>query len=159
MARRPDGLSRWRSFYNQRGTAERWIREGMSTARLSCRRFATNALRLQKNGGSSPCAYPKSFVVPSIGLQALRVRTLRSSIVELQAAINRFLAEANDDPKPSACMIRSESLCYRRYLSYRLLLSHQIFNALTEKLSAKCLGGMAQNIADYYRDGEISCDD
>ena len=43
----PDGLSSWRSFYNQRGIAERWIREGNSAARLSCRRLATNALRLQ----------------------------------------------------------------------------------------------------------------
>jgi hypothetical protein len=38
------------AFYNQRGTAEQWIREGknaLSWTRLSCHRFATNAVRLQ----------------------------------------------------------------------------------------------------------------
>jgi hypothetical protein len=37
-------------FYNQRGTAEQWIREGKSAikwTRLSCRTFAANAVRLQ----------------------------------------------------------------------------------------------------------------
>ena len=37
-------------FYNQRGTAEQWIKEGKSAirwTRLSCRSFAANAVRLQ----------------------------------------------------------------------------------------------------------------
>jgi hypothetical protein len=38
------------AFYNQRGTAEQWIKEGKGAikwTRLSCRSFAANALRLQ----------------------------------------------------------------------------------------------------------------
>jgi len=38
------------AFYNQRGTAELWIKEGKSAikwTRLSCRSFAANAVRLQ----------------------------------------------------------------------------------------------------------------
>ena len=38
------------AFYNQRGTAEQWIREGKGAirwTRLSCRSFAANAVRLQ----------------------------------------------------------------------------------------------------------------
>ena len=38
------------AFYNQRGTAEQWIKEGKSAikwTRLSCRTFAANAVRLQ----------------------------------------------------------------------------------------------------------------
>jgi hypothetical protein len=38
------------SFYNQRGTAEQWIKEGKNAinwTRLSCRSFAANAVRLQ----------------------------------------------------------------------------------------------------------------
>jgi hypothetical protein len=38
------------AFYNQRGTAEQWIKEGKSAinwTRLSCRSFAANAVRLQ----------------------------------------------------------------------------------------------------------------
>jgi hypothetical protein len=37
-------------FYNQRGTAEQWIKEGKNTirwTRLSCQRFQDNAVRLQ----------------------------------------------------------------------------------------------------------------
>jgi hypothetical protein len=38
------------AFYNKRGTAEQWIKEGKGSikwTRLSCRMFATNAVRLQ----------------------------------------------------------------------------------------------------------------
>jgi hypothetical protein len=38
------------AFYNQRGTAEQWIKEGKGATkwtRLSCRNFAANAVRLQ----------------------------------------------------------------------------------------------------------------
>jgi Transposase DDE domain group 1 len=38
------------AFYNQRGTAEQWIKEGkgaIKRTRLSCRSFAPNAVRLQ----------------------------------------------------------------------------------------------------------------
>jgi hypothetical protein len=38
------------AFYNQRGTAEQWIKEGkgaIKRTRLSCRSFAANAVRLQ----------------------------------------------------------------------------------------------------------------
>jgi len=38
------------AFYNQRGTAEQWIKEGKNAikwTRLSCRTFAANAVRLQ----------------------------------------------------------------------------------------------------------------
>jgi hypothetical protein len=38
------------AFYNKRGTAEQWIKEGKSAikwTRLSCRSFAANAVRLQ----------------------------------------------------------------------------------------------------------------
>jgi Transposase DDE domain group 1 len=38
------------SFYNQRGTAEQWIKEGkkaINWTRLSCRSFTANAVRLQ----------------------------------------------------------------------------------------------------------------
>jgi len=45
---RPD--ERVVAFYNQRGTAEQWIREGKGAikwTRLSCRTFAAKAVRLQ----------------------------------------------------------------------------------------------------------------
>jgi DDE family transposase len=47
LARSPEGIV---AFYNQRGTAEQWIKEGKGAikwTRLSCRTFAANAVRLQ----------------------------------------------------------------------------------------------------------------
>jgi hypothetical protein len=41
------------AFYNKRGTAEQWIKEGKGAikwTRLSCRTFAANAVRLQLHG-------------------------------------------------------------------------------------------------------------
>ena len=40
------------AFYNQRGTAEQWIREGKGAirwTRLSCRSFAASAVRLRRS--------------------------------------------------------------------------------------------------------------
>ena len=45
-----NNLSRPAERYNQRGTAEQWIKEGKGAikwTRLSCRSFAANAVRLQ----------------------------------------------------------------------------------------------------------------
>jgi len=60
------------AFYNQRGTAEQWIKEGTGAikwTRLSCRTFATNTVRLQLhllayNLGNfmRPLAMPKAEV-------------------------------------------------------------------------------------------------
>ena len=47
MSRRTENVV---AFYNQRGTAEQWIKEGKGAirwTRLSCRTFAANAVRLQ----------------------------------------------------------------------------------------------------------------
>jgi hypothetical protein len=41
-------------FYNQRGTAEQWIREGKNAIQLSCCSFAANAVRLQLHALASP---------------------------------------------------------------------------------------------------------
>ena len=41
------------TFYNKRGTAEQWIKEGKNAikwTRLSCRTFRNNAVRLQLHG-------------------------------------------------------------------------------------------------------------
>ena len=47
MSARPEGVVH---FYNGRGTAEQWIKEGkyaLNWTRLSCHRFLANAVRLQ----------------------------------------------------------------------------------------------------------------
>jgi hypothetical protein len=67
------------AFYNQRGTAENWIKEGKGAikwTRLSCQTFAANAVRLQLHAlaynlgnsclalstpASDPCAWTSPF--------------------------------------------------------------------------------------------------
>ena len=47
LSAKPEGVVH---FYNRRGTAEQWIKEGkyaLNWTRLSCRRFVANQVRLQ----------------------------------------------------------------------------------------------------------------
>jgi hypothetical protein len=73
------------AFYNQRGTAEQWIKEGKGAikwTRLSCRSFAANAVRLQLhalayNLGNfmRTLAMPKA--VPQWSLTGLREKLIK----------------------------------------------------------------------------------
>ena len=80
------------AFYNQRGTAERWIREGKSAVtwtRLSCRRFAANAVRLQLHA----LAYNLGNFLRTLALPAevaqWSMTTLRERLVNIGARIVR----------------------------------------------------------------------
>jgi hypothetical protein len=53
MSQKSSG-KRFSAFYNQRGTAEQYIKEGKNAirwTRLSCRKFRHNAVRLQAKVG------------------------------------------------------------------------------------------------------------
>jgi hypothetical protein len=80
------------AFYNQRGTAEQWIREGRNAVtwtRLSCRRFAANAARLQRHA----LAYNLGNFLRTLALpDAVRqwsMTTLRERLVKIGARIVR----------------------------------------------------------------------
>ena len=80
------------AFYNQRGTAEQWIREGRNAVtwtRLSCRRFAANAARLQLHA----LAYNLGNFLRTLALpDAVRqwsMTTLRERLVKTGARIVR----------------------------------------------------------------------
>jgi hypothetical protein len=68
------------AFYNQRGTAEQWIKEGKNVikcTRLSCRSFAANAVRLQLhtlayNLGNFMCTLAMPKTAQSWSLTSLR---------------------------------------------------------------------------------------
>jgi Transposase DDE domain group 1 len=76
------------AFYNQRGTAEQWIKEGKGAikwTRLSCRTFAANAVRLQlralaHNLGNfmPPLAMPKAA-------ESWSLTSLREKLIEFGA--------------------------------------------------------------------------
>ena len=80
------------AFYNHRGTAEQWIKEGknaVSWTRLSCRRFAANAVRLQLHA----LAYNLANFLRTLALPAevsqWSMTTLRERLVKIGAKIVR----------------------------------------------------------------------
>ncbi len=78
------------AFYNQRGTAEQWIKEGKSAitwTRLSCHRFDTNKVRLQLHA----LAYNLTNFLRTLALpEAVKhwsLTTLRDRLVQIGAGI------------------------------------------------------------------------
>jgi len=79
-------------FYNHRGTAEQWIKEGKNAVtwtRLSCSRFAANAVRLQLHALAYNLAnFLRTLALPEEVKQWL-LTTLRERLVKIGAKIVR----------------------------------------------------------------------
>jgi hypothetical protein len=80
------------AFYNHRGTAEQWIKEGKAAVRwtrLSCRRFAANAVRLLLHA----LAYNLGNFLRTLALpdevKQWSMTTLRQRLVKIGARIVR----------------------------------------------------------------------
>src|SRR3954471_19272094 len=78
------------AFYNQRGTAEQWIKEGKTAAkwtRLSCRSMKANAVRLQLHALAYNLAnFFRTLVLPDeVGHWSLT--TLREKVVKIGAKV------------------------------------------------------------------------
>ena len=78
------------AFYNQRGTAEQWIKEGKNAAkwtRLSCRSMKANTVRLQLHALAYNLAnFFRTLVLPDeVGHWSLT--TLREKVVKIGAKI------------------------------------------------------------------------
>src|ERR687885_705276 len=80
------------AFYNQRGTAEQWIREGKNAVtwtRLSCRRFAANAVRLQLHALAYNLGnFLRTLALPD-AVKPWSMTTLRQRLVKIGARIVR----------------------------------------------------------------------
>jgi hypothetical protein len=87
----PEGLVH---FYNGRGTAEQWIKEGkyaLNWTRLSCHRFVANQVRLQL----FTMAYNLGNFLRRLGLpKAVKDRSLRSLQVKLIKMGGRIVRHA-----------------------------------------------------------------
>jgi hypothetical protein len=86
---------KWRSkkvvrFYNRRGTAEQWIKEGKNAvkrAKLSCRRFKDNAARLQLFALAYNLAnFLRQLVLPK-PIKGWTLTTLREKLVKIGAKV------------------------------------------------------------------------
>ena len=79
-------------FYNQRGTAEQWIKEGKNAVawtRLSCHRFAANAVRLQLHALAYNMAnFLRTLALPD-EVKQWSLTTLREKLVKIGAKIVR----------------------------------------------------------------------
>ncbi|HEX6012007.1 MAG TPA: transposase, partial [Geminicoccaceae bacterium] len=79
-------------FYNGRGTAEQWIREGKNAlcwTRLTCRAFRDNAVRLQLFALAYNLAnFLRSLALPNEAAQ-WSLTTLREKLVKIGARIVR----------------------------------------------------------------------
>jgi Transposase DDE domain group 1 len=78
------------AFYNQRGTAEQWIREGKNAirwTRLSCRSMAANAVRLQLHALAYNLAnFFRTLVLPD-EVERWSLTTLREKVVKIGAKV------------------------------------------------------------------------
>ena len=80
------------AFYNHRGTAEQWIKEGKNAVtwtRLSCHRFAANAVRLQLHALAYNLAnFLRTLALPDEVAQ-WSLTTLRGKLVKIGAKVVR----------------------------------------------------------------------
>jgi hypothetical protein len=78
------------AFYNQRGTAEQWIREGKNAVRwtrLSCRSMTANAVRLQLHALAYNLAnFFRTLVLPD-DVERWSLTTLREKVVKIGAKV------------------------------------------------------------------------
>src|SRR4051794_2482357 len=78
------------AFYNQRGSAEQWIREGKNAAkwtRLSCRSMKANAVRLQLHALAYNLAnFFRTLVLPD-EVERWSLTTLREKVVKIGAKV------------------------------------------------------------------------
>jgi hypothetical protein len=78
------------AFYNQRGTAEQWIKEGKGAIkwpRLSCRTFAANAVRLQLHALAYNLGnFMRTLAMPK-GAEPWSLTSLREKLIKIGAKV------------------------------------------------------------------------
>ena len=77
-------------FYNRRGTAEQWIKEGKNAVKwtkLSCRRFKDNAARLQLFALAYNLANSLRRLARPRSIQNWNLTTLREKLVKIGAKV------------------------------------------------------------------------
>ncbi len=80
------------AFYNQRGTAEQWIKEGKNAirwTRLSCRRFDHNAVRLQLHALAYNLGNFMRILALPDAVEQWSLTSLREKLIKIGAKIVR----------------------------------------------------------------------
>lgn len=78
------------AFYNQRGTAERWIKEGKNAVkwtRLSCHSMTANAVRLQLHAPAYNLSdFLRTLALPD-EMESWSLTTIREKLVKIGAKV------------------------------------------------------------------------
>ena len=78
------------AFYNKRGTAEQWIKEGKGSikwTRLSCRTFAANAVRLQLHALACNLGnFMRTLAMPK-AVERWSLTSLREKLIKIGAKV------------------------------------------------------------------------
>jgi Transposase DDE domain group 1 len=77
------------AFYNQRGTAEQWIKEGKNAinwTRLSCRSFAANAVRLQLHALAYLGDFMRTLATPE-PIKDWSLTSLKEKLIKIGAKV------------------------------------------------------------------------
>ena len=77
-------------FYNRRGTAEQWVKEGKNAVKwtkLSCRRFKDNAARLQLFALADNLANSLRQLVLPRSIKGWTLTTLREKLIKIGAKV------------------------------------------------------------------------
>jgi hypothetical protein len=78
------------AFYNKRGTAEQWIKEGKGAikwTRLSCRTFAANAVRLQLHALAYNLGnFPRTLASPE-AIKEWSLSSLKEKLIKIGAKV------------------------------------------------------------------------
>jgi hypothetical protein len=109
------------AFYNQRGTAEQWIKEGKGAikwTRLSCRTFAANAVHLQLhvlayNMGN----FMRTLAMPKAA-EPWSLTSLREKLIKIGAKVvshGRYVTFQMDEVAVSRLMFRDILMLIARH--------------------------------------------
>ena len=107
------------AFYNQRGTAEQWIKEGKGAikwTRLSCRTFAANAVRLQLHALAYNLGnFMRTLAMPKAA-EPWSLTSLREKLIKIGAKV----------------------VSHGRYVTFQMAevaVSHQMFNEILSQIA------------------------
>jgi hypothetical protein len=104
------------TFYNQRGTAEQWIKEGkvaIKWTRLSCHTFAANAVRLQLHALAYNLGnFMRTLAMPRAA-QPWSLTSLREKLIKIGAKVVSHGRYVTFQMAEVGCLGRSSKTSYR----------------------------------------------
>ena len=136
------------AFYNQRGTAEQWIKQGENAirwTRLSCRRFDRNAVRLQLHGLAYNLGnFMRTLALPD-AVEQWSLTSLREKLIKIGDAVMGLGAHR-----------RHFGLWRCRRFGCRCPYTRSVFTGSCRKARPNSSNGQGNDNGNLYRSGCIA---